>query len=146
MRVSRALPLVISVPLLLSSCSTSTSFEDPGVKEQAWDVYQCKEYRERPAADEATAVRADIDQGAVDDEAEAKAWAKALDDAAEHSSDATVGFVMPLENRDGMDNMCTGWPWEYRTSQDDYRNGFEVFTEQDAKDAGVLVEHRQPLF
>lgn len=142
----RLIPLVLAGALSLTGCAAEPSFEDPEVKRQAWDVYQCKEYRERAAVSEAKAVQADLDAGRLDDVVEAKAWVQALNDAAEHSEDATVAYVMPLDNRDGMDNMCTDWPWEYRTNQDDYLDGYDAFTEDQARDAGVLVEQRQPLF
>lgn len=137
----RLFPVVLALPLTLVACGEGFTEE---VRSQAWDVHKCAEYRDTPAAEEASAIRADVASGTIpaEDHEEAEFWISELDlvEASEEVDEAQVRHIIEVEDVGDIDNMCTGWLWEYHSSQDGYYDGYEDFDESAARDAGVLRE------
>ncbi|AIT62255.1 hypothetical protein [Corynebacterium doosanense] len=138
MSTIRAVALFLPLPLVLAACGTA-EFENEEDKGRAWDVYQCSVYRNLDAGAEADAIEADIADGTVPAEP-AQEWVDNLRRAVSDLGEAQVRHVMPMEDVGDLKNMCTGWLWEYRKSDPEYLVGYESFTLEDARDAGVLRE------
>lgn len=137
----RLFPVVVVLPLALSACGEGFTEE---LRAQAWDVRQCSEYRDVPAAEEAADIRADMADGTIpaEEHEQAEEWASQLEaaEASDEVDDAQVRHVILAEDQGDIDNMCTGWLWDYRASQSDYLDGYEDFDEEAARDAGLLRE------
>lgn len=129
---------VLLVPVALVGCAQA-EFQDEESKRQAWDVYQCSLYRDVEARAASEEIRADIVSGEAA-EGQAQEWADTLDQAVTDLEHAQVRHVMPMASVGDFKNMCTGWLWDYRKTQLGYLDGYESFTLQDARDAGVLRE------
>lgn len=138
MSTIRVAGLLLPLPLILAACGTA-EFENEDDKGQAWDVYQCSVYRNAEAGAEADAIEGDIAAGTIPAEP-ALEWADTLRKAVSDLGEAQVRHVMPMADVGDQKNMCTGWLWDYRKADPEYLVGYESFTVEDAREAGVLRE------
>lgn len=130
------LALLAITPLV--ACSTTLGvdgFTDLAAKERVWEVRKCNIF----ANTSAEKVKLELTQLAYsgdlprEDEIKAMEWVVTLSDA------VTVADVMPVEDRDGMTNICSGWLWEHHKETDPhYKTGFDDFTAEDAKEEGLF--------
>lgn len=132
------IPLVVMLPLALAACGSERpdGFDNEEQKERIWSAYRCDSY----GGVDATFERSDIlmsilhDDIPMDEVPEAKRWERRLERA------DTVSDAMEYKDVEGISDMCSGWLWDRYAESTHYSMGYEDFTLDKAREAGIVGE------
>lgn len=130
------LVLIIAFAIALAN-TRADGFKDEAEKDLAWEVYRCETYGELTAGPVGMQILMDIlnDKIPSDQVADARQVAAKLNRG---GNDKTVGNYMDYKDTKNASNLCSGWLWDYLKDGDNYWTGYDEFTYNKAKDAGVF--------
>ncbi|WP_311354987.1 hypothetical protein [Corynebacterium pyruviciproducens] len=125
--------LLATATLTLTACGGVDGFGSEEDKQKAWDAYSCASYMNIDARYEQIQVGLDLmgDKIPAADVPEAERALRRL------QRGKTAGDAMDYEPRT---HMCKGWLWERNKQSETYMTGYDEFTYDKAKEAGVIAE------
>lgn len=131
---------IVSAPLLalvlaISACASGVDgFRDEQTKRLAWDAVNCEALKRLDVGPVQAEISMDLLRNDVppDEIEDARWWSDRLERADK------VEDVMQYESGDGFSNLCAGWLWERKKKEQGYMDGYDDFTVEDAREAGVV--------
>ena len=130
-------PIALAIPLVLAACGgREDGFDNEEQKERIWSAYRCDSYGGVDAAFERSDILMSIlhDDIPMDEVPEAKRWERRLERA------DTVSDAMEYKDVEGISDMCSGWLWDRYAESGHYSIGYEDFTLDKAREAGIVGE------
>lgn len=126
---------LVALTLGIAGCSSDVDgFKDEETKRLAWDAMNCAAYGRLDAGPVRSDLQLDLlhDNVSPDEVDQAEWWSDRLSKAQK------VEDAMQYESGDGFQDMCSGWLWERHKKTSNYMDGYDEFTLEDARDAGIV--------